>query len=80
MELDSNTNNTDYYSIRSMYFDDYFDTSLKQVINGVSERFKYQIRFFDYKDDYIIFEKKYKINNMPEKIKDKFINLGKTNI
>jgi len=40
MTLDDNLNNSDFYRIRSIYFDDYWDTNLMQVINGVSKRFK----------------------------------------
>ena len=68
MKLDANLGNSDFYSIRSIYFDDYFDTNLMQVINGVSKRFKYRIRFYNFNDNYIILEKKYKINNMTKKI------------
>lgn len=67
MDLDSNLCNKDFYSIRSIYFDDYYDTCLNQVINGISERYKYRIRFYDYNDKYIVLEKKYKINNKCKK-------------
>lgn len=68
MKLDNNLGESTFYSIRSIYFDDYYDTNLKQVINGVSERFKYRIRFYNYSDKYIMLEKKIKINNMSKKI------------
>jgi len=68
MTLDDNLNNSDFYRIRSIYFDDYWDTNLMQVINGVSKRFKYRIRFYNYNDNYIVLEKKYKINNLTKKI------------
>lgn len=67
MKLDSNLQGNEFYSIRSIYFDDYNDTCLKQVINGISERYKYRIRFYNYSDKYIVLEKKYKINNMTKK-------------
>ena len=57
-----------FYSIRSLYFDDYFDTCLNQVINGVSKRVKYRIRFYNFDLKYIVLEKKYKINNMTRKV------------
>lgn len=57
-----------FYSIRSLYFDDYFDTNLNQVINGVSKRFKYRIRFYNFNENYIVLEKKFKVNNMTKKI------------
>ena len=67
MKLDPILNGKSFYSIRSLYFDDYNDTCLKQVINGISERYKYRIRFYNFNEDYIILEKKYKINNMTKK-------------
>ena len=57
-----------FYSVRSLYFDDYSDTCLNQVINGVSKRVKYRIRFYNFNENYIILEKKYKINNMTRKV------------
>lgn len=68
MKLDSILAGKDFYSIRSLYFDDYNDTCLKQVINGISERYKYRIRFYNGNTKYIVLEKKYKINNMTRKI------------
>lgn len=67
MKLDSILSGKEFYSIRSLYFDDYKDTCLKQVINGISERYKYRIRFYNDNTDYIVLEKKYKINNMTKK-------------
>ena len=68
MKLDPILSGKSYYSIRSLYFDDYNDTCLKQVINGISERYKYRIRFYNNNVEYIVLEKKYKINNMTKKI------------
>lgn len=68
MNLDPILNGKKFYSIRSLYFDDYNDTCLKQVINGISERYKYRIRFYNGNTEYIVLEKKYKINNMTKKI------------
>ncbi len=67
MKLDPILSGREFYSIRSLYFDDYNDTCLKQVINGISERYKYRIRFYNGNTDYIVLEKKYKINNMTKK-------------
>jgi len=67
MKLDPILSGKEFYSIRSLYFDDYKDTCLKQVINGISERYKYRIRFYNNNSDYIVLEKKYKINNMTKK-------------
>lgn len=70
--LDPNIKNEDgSYFIRSMYFDDYKDTSYNQVIDGISEREKYRIRFYDLDSSYITLEKKTKVNNLGKKDKDK---------
>ncbi len=52
-----------YYTISSLYFDDYKKTSYNQVVNGISERWKYRIRFYNNDDSMIKLEKKYKCNN-----------------
>ncbi len=67
MKLDPILAGKSFYSIRSLYFDDYNDTCLKQVINGISERYKYRIRYYNGNTDYIMLEKKYKVNNMTKK-------------
>ncbi len=48
------------YSIRSLYFDDYWDTAYHDKINGVNDRKKYRIRLYDRKDDFIRLECKIK--------------------
>lgn len=58
----------DYYTISSIYFDDYNKTSYKQVQNGISNRWKYRIRFYNYSDSFIKLEKKHKINGLTNKI------------
>lgn len=57
----------DNYTISSIYFDNYNKTSYNQVKNGLSERWKYRIRFYNYDDSYIKLEKKYKINGLTNK-------------
>lgn len=70
--LDSNIKNPDgNYFIRSLYFDDYKDTSYYQVIDGISKREKYRIRYYDLDPSYITLEKKSKQNNLGKKDKDK---------
>ena len=69
--LDSNIKGEDgSYFIRSMYFDDYKDTSYFQVIDGISKREKYRIRYYNYDSSYITLEKKSKVNNLGKKDKD----------
>lgn len=70
--LDSNIKNPDgSYFIRSLYFDDYKDTSYFQVLDGISKREKYRIRYYDLDPSYITLEKKSKENNLGKKDKDK---------
>lgn len=62
LKKDSNCLN-ESYKISSLYFDDYKNTSYNQVVNGISERWKYRIRFYNNDNTYIKLEKKYKRNN-----------------
>jgi len=80
LKVDKNAQELNGYSIRSIYFDDYKDTSLNQVINGISEREKFRIRFYNLDDSYIVLEKKQKVNNMTNKqsckiTKEQLINI-----
>ncbi len=69
--LDSNIKNPDgSYFIRSLYFDDYKNTSYYQVLDGVSKREKYRIRYYNLDPSYITLEKKSKENNLGKKDKD----------
>ena len=67
MKKDQHTKNNDYYTVRSMYFDDCNNTCLKDVINGISRRTKYRIRLYNHSNTYIALEKKSKINNLTKK-------------
>ncbi|MBR3672756.1 MAG: VTC domain-containing protein, partial [Clostridia bacterium] len=44
-----------------MYFDDYKDTSIYTTNSGLSERFKWRIRYYGDDLSYIVLEKKEKI-------------------
>ena len=55
------------YKIRSLYFDDDFDTALKEKINGINLREKFRLRFYDDDVTYIRLEKKSKINGLCQK-------------
>lgn len=69
--LDSNIKSSDgSYFIRSLYFDDYKNTSYYQVLDGVSKREKYRIRYYNLDPSYITLEKKSKVNNLGKKDKD----------
>ena len=68
IKKDSNCKDN-FYTISSLYFDNYKNTSYFQVKNSISERWKYRIRFYNYDDSYIMLEKKYKINGLTNKKK-----------
>lgn len=48
------------YEIRSLYFDDFRDTALREKIDGVSRREKFRIRYYNGDVSYICLEKKVK--------------------
>lgn len=55
------------YKITTIYFDNMYRTSYYQVLDGISQRWKYRIRFYNNNDEYIVLEKKYKINSRTNK-------------
>lgn len=56
------------YNIRSLYFDNLYDSALKDKINGVNNREKFRIRCYNYNDTFIRLEKKSKIYGLCNKI------------
>lgn len=48
------------YTIRSLYFDDYWDSSYEQKMMGVDDRKKWRVRIYDYGDSSIKLERKKK--------------------
>lgn len=52
------------YFIRSLYFDNAQDKALKEKLNGVNNREKFRIRYYNYDTSVIHLEKKSKINGM----------------
>lgn len=55
------------YTIRSLYFDNYRDKALYEKLNGVNEREKFRIRYYNHDPSLIFLEKKSKINNLCSK-------------
>lgn len=49
-----------YYCIRSLYFDDPMDTALHEKLDGVNERRKFRIRYYNDDLSYIVLECKMK--------------------
>lgn len=56
---DENMKNGSYF-VRSLYFDNFSDKVLREKIDGVSEREKFRIRFYNMDDGFIRLEKKSK--------------------
>lgn len=73
MKLDENCLE-ESYRITSIYFDTFAKTSFNQVLDGISERWKYRIRFYNNDDNLIFLEKKYKVNS---KVHKKSIKISK---
>lgn len=59
------------YKIRSLYFDNLHDKALLEKINGVNNREKFRIRYYNDNYDYIKLEKKSKINGLCAKVSTK---------
>ena len=55
------------YQVRSLYFDNLYDTILRQKIDGVNCREKFRIRFYNGNTSFINLEKKCRINSLCSK-------------
>ena len=60
--------NNGSYRIRSLYFDDFYDSALMEKINGINFREKFRLRYYDEDVSYIRLEKKSKINGLCSKM------------
>lgn len=58
------------YAIRSLYFDDWSNSCLKENEDGVDNRYKYRLRIYDGSDSVIKLEKKSKICGMTKKVSE----------
>lgn len=56
------------YNIRSLYFDDYYDTYLKENEAGTDPREKFRIRIYDHSDERISLELKRKEHGKTQKL------------
>jgi len=63
MDRDPHAHRRNGYFIRSLYFDNYLDSAVRDKINGVEDRKKYRIRIYNLKDDNIRLECKQKSDN-----------------
>lgn len=62
LELDKHAGE-DGYEIRSLYFDDYYNSAYNQKLMGVYSRKKWRIRIYNYSDSKIVLERKKKNGN-----------------
>ncbi len=60
LSLDAHTGGSGKYTIRSLYFDDYYDTCARQNENGTDPREKFRIRIYNHSSDIIKLECKRK--------------------
>ena len=67
MKLDGNHVES-FYSVRSLYFDDIYDTCMKELDAGTDNRYKYRIRLYNGGTDTIHLEKKSKSHEMTSKV------------
>ena len=63
MKLDSNHTES-FYKVRSLYFDDIYDSCLNELEAGTDNRYKYRIRLYNGRCDTIHLEKKSKAREM----------------
>ena len=56
------------YFIRSLYFDNLADKALREKLDGVNQREKFRIRYYDYDTSLIRLEKKSKRNGLGRKV------------
>lgn len=67
-KLDPHAKEKGYYTIRSLYFDNLADRALREKIDGVNEREKFRIRYYDGDASVIHLEKKVKQDGVGYKI------------
>lgn len=68
LNLDSNSIGGKGYHLRSLYFDDIYDSALMEKSAGISTRKKYRIRIYNHSDEVIKLEIKRKYQDYTNKI------------
>ncbi len=66
--LDPHAEAKGYYTIRSLYFDSISDRALREKLDGVNEREKFRIRYYDGDTSVIHLEKKVKRDSLGYKV------------
>lgn len=59
---DNNITEAGFYTVRSLYFDDYLNAAYNEKLMGVSSRQKFRIRIYNHSDQSIKLERKIKSN------------------
>lgn len=67
MQRDSYQKEDRGYFIRSLYFDDIFDSSVEEKLDGIERRDKYRIRIYDFDQNWAKLERKRKDNSFVQK-------------
>lgn len=71
LRMDPHADDTGHYLIRSLYFDDWWDSCYYENEAGTDPRAKYRIRIYNGNSDNIVLEKKSKVNGMTNKVSAK---------
>lgn len=67
-KLDEHASEKGFYHIRSLYFDNLADMALREKLDGVNEREKFRIRYYNGDTSIIHLEKKVKRNGLGYKV------------
>ena len=78
MKKDPHATEQGIYTIRSLYFDDYYNTAYNEKYMGALDRQKFRIRIYNYSDDVIHLERKIKWNDYIYK-QTSSLNVGEVN-
>lgn len=68
MKPDSHVESRNYYTVRSLYFDDYVNSCFYDNLSGVEPREKFRIRLYDGNVSFMKLELKQKIHGMTKKL------------
>ena len=67
MQVDPHAGAEGIYRVHSIYFDNYRDRALREKIQGLAEREKFRIRFYNEDRSYFVLEKKQKRDSLCRK-------------
>lgn len=67
MKPDAHAQDTEFYTVRSLYFDDYTNSCFYENLSGTDPREKFRIRLYNGNVSYIMLELKQKVHGMTKK-------------